>query len=145
MDTRQQAVERFAGRVGYTPEQRDSLPEDDPRARHMERMIPASAAWTIEARVVRADNCNTGYQPGDSFLLDADGNFITKRCPGRICVYLASQFNVPVALINERLSEELNPNETHFMRRVHCQDCGFEQGGYGQVMVEISTRPRSQP
>ena len=66
-----------------------------------------------------------------------DGNFITKLCPSRLCVYLLSQLTIPVALINERLSEGLDPNQFHFTHSVRCPDTGVECGGYGEVMVEI--------
>jgi hypothetical protein len=51
-----------------------------------------------------------------------DGSFITKLCPKRMCVYLMSQLVIPVALINERFSEDLDPNDFHFMRYARCPD-----------------------
>jgi hypothetical protein len=47
-----------------------------------------------------------------------------------------------VALINERLSEGLDPNQFHFMRQVRCPDAGVECSGYGEVMVQVSVVPR---
>jgi hypothetical protein len=44
--------------------------------------------------------------------MDVDGNFISKLCPKRMCVHLISQLVVPVALINERLSEGWNPTDS---------------------------------
>lgn len=37
---------------------------------------------------------------------------------------------VPVGLINERLSEGLDPNDFHFMRYVRCPDAFFNPGGF---------------
>jgi hypothetical protein len=74
--------------------------------------------------------------------LDVDGNFITKFCPPKLCVYAISQLVVPVALINERLSEGLDPNLFHFMHRVRCLDVGADCAGYGEVMFEIKVVPR---
>ena len=62
--------------------------------------------------------------------------------PPRLCVYAISQLAVPVALINERLSEGLDPNQFHFMHQVRCLDVGVECGGYGEVMLEIKVVPR---
>jgi hypothetical protein len=53
-----------------------------------------------------------------------------------------SQLAVPVALINERLSEGLEPNGFHFMHRVRCLDAGVECAGYGEVMLEVKVIPR---
>ena len=108
----------------------------------MERLAQAAAKYSIVAEVQEAKACNTDYQPGDRFLLDVDGNLISKLCPKRQCVYLVSQLMVPVALINERLSEQLDPNAFHFAHEVHCLDVGLACGGYGQVRVKVSVQPR---
>lgn len=120
----------------------DRIPEGDPRIRQINKLTRAAARYSIEARVVAARHCNSGYQAGDRFILDVDGNFVTKFCPPRMCVYLMAQMIVPVALINERLSEGLDPNQFHFMRHVRCPDAGVECGGYGEVMVEVGVIPR---
>jgi hypothetical protein len=71
-----------------------------------------------------------------------DGNFITKFCPKKLCVYLSSQLTIPVAQINERLSEGLDPNHFHFMRYVRCPDVGVECFGYGEVMLKVEVVSR---
>jgi hypothetical protein len=45
-------------------------------------------------------------------------------------------------LINERLSEGLEPNDFHFMRKVKCLDAGVDCLGYGEVMLKIRVVPR---
>ena len=137
-----QTLKRFGNRVGYTEEDLKHFEPGDPRLRQMERLGRAAARYSIQAEVVKARNCNSGYQEGDKFILDVDGNFITKYCPPRLCVYAISQLAVPVALINERLSEGLDPNRFHFMHQVRCLDVGVECGGYGEVMLEIKVVPR---
>ena len=47
-----------------------------------------------------------------------------------------------MALINERLSEGLDPNQFHFMHQVRCLDVGVDCAGYGEVMLEIKVVPR---
>jgi hypothetical protein len=74
-----------------------------------------------------------------------DGNFISKLCPKKMCVYLISQLMIPVALINERLSEDLEPADFHFMRYVRCPDVGVECYGYGEVMLKVQVVPRANP
>jgi len=136
------ALKRFGDRVGYTEEDLKHFEPGDPRLRQMERLGRAAARYSIQAEVVRARNCNSGYQAGDKFILDVNGNFITKLCPARLCVYAISQLAVPVALINERLGEGLDPNRFHFMHQVRCLDVGVECGGYGEVILEIKVVPR---
>ena len=136
------ALKRFGAKVGYTEAELALFQDEDPRLRQMERLGRAAARYSIAARVVRANNCNSGYQEGDTFILDVDGNFITKFCPSRLCVYAISQLAVSVALINERLSEGLDPNQFHFMHQVRCLDVGVACGGYGEVRFEVKVVPR---
>jgi uncharacterized repeat protein (TIGR04076 family) len=136
------ALERFGELVGYTETDLQYFQPGDPRVRQMEKLGRAAARYSIAAEVIRARNCNSGYRVGDKFILDVDGNFIPKFCPSRLCVYLISQMAIPVALINERLSEGLEPNQFHFMHQVRCLDVGVECGGYGEVMLEIKVVPR---
>lgn len=92
--------------------------------------------------MIDSRNCNSGHLAGQKILLDVDGNFLSKLCPDKMCVYLLSQLVVPVALINERLSEDLTPNDFHFMRQVQCPDAGVACMGYGQVRLKVSVVPR---
>jgi hypothetical protein len=135
-------VKRYGQRVGYTEEEIRKFLEGGHRVRQVNRLAEAAPLYSIVAEIVRARHCNSGYKLGDSFVLDVDGNFISKLCPKRLCVYLISQLIIPVALINERLSEGLNPNDFHFMRHVKCPDSGVECMGYGEVMLEVKVVPR---
>lgn len=136
------ALKCFGELVGYTEPDLKHFQADDPRVRQMERLGRAAARYSIAAEVVKARHCNSGYKAGDKFILDVDGNFISKFCPSKLCVYAISQLAVPVALINERLSEGLDPNQFHFMHQVRCLDVGVECGGYGEVRFEVKVVPR---
>jgi uncharacterized repeat protein (TIGR04076 family) len=128
--------------VGYTEAELSSFQEGGHRLRQVNRLAAVASRYAIEAEVVQARNCNSGHQVGQKIILDVDGNLITKLCPKKVCVYLVSQFTVPVALINERCSEGLSPNDFHFMRLVRCPDVGVKCLGYGEVMVKIQVVPR---
>ena len=106
------------------------------------RLARVASKYSIEAKVISAKNCNSGHVVGQTIILDVDGNLISKLCPSRMCAYLISQLTIPIALINERLSEELPPNDFHFMRIIHCPDTGVECLGYGQVVVQVQVIPR---
>ena len=137
-------VKRYAQRVGYSEAEEESFREGGHRVRQVERLSQAASRYSIEAEVVRACNCNSGHVEGQKLVLDVDGNFITKLCPKKVCVYLASQLTVPVALINERLSEGLEPNDFHFMRMVRCPDAGVQCLGYGEVTLQVRVVPRAK-
>lgn len=138
------SLERFGNRVGYGASDLARFAEDDPRARHIRRLASAAGRFSIVAEVAEARHCNSGYKQGDRFVLDVDGNILTKLSPKRLCVYAVSQLIIPVALINERLSEGLDPNEFHFMKYVHCLDVGVECAGYGGLLMSVTVVARDQ-
>ena len=137
-------IKRYADRVGYSNAECEKLTDGIPRVRHIRRVFKAAPLYSIEAEVMMARHCSSGYIEGEKFVLDVDGNLIAKFCPKRLCVYLISQLTIPVALINERLSENLDPNAFHFMRYVRCPDVGVECSGYGEVMVRVGVVPREK-
>jgi hypothetical protein len=140
----EEILRKYGQRVGYTESELETFHEGGHRTRHVKRLSEAASRYSIEATVVQAKNCNSGHCVGQKLILDVDGNFISKLCPKRMCVYLLSQLTVPVALINERLSEGLDPNHFHFMRSVKCPDSGVNCLGYGEVMVQVNVVPRDK-
>jgi uncharacterized repeat protein (TIGR04076 family) len=137
-------IRKYGQRVGYSDFEIKKFKEGAHRIRQIKRLSEAAPLYSIEAEVVAARHCNSGHKVGQKFVLDVDGNFITKLCPKRMCVYLISQLTIPVALINERLSEGLPPNDFHFMRYVQCPDVGVECLGYGEVTLKVKVVPRAK-
>ena len=137
-------IKKFGQRLNYSDSEVKLLEEGGHRIRHLKRLAKAAPLYSIEAEVVKSRHCNSGHETGQKFILDVDGNFITKLCPKRLCVYLISQLTLPVAMINERLSEGLEPGDFHFMRYVRCLDVGVECLGFGEVMMKVSVVPRSK-
>ena len=140
----EEIIKKFGRRVGYTESELKAFHEGGHRIRQVKRLSQAAAKYSIQAEVVNSKNCNSGHVVGQTFILDVDGNFITKFCPKKMCVYLVSQLTVPVALINERLSEGLDPKDFHFMRYARCLDTGVECMGYGEVMLKVKVVPRAR-
>ena len=137
-------IDRYGRRVGYSAADTENLRRGAHQVRHITNLAKAASLYSIEAEVVRARHCNSGYREGDTFVLDVDGNFIARLCPKKLCVYLVAQLTVPVALINERLGENLEPGEFHFMRNLRCPDVGVECSGYGEVMLRVKVVPREK-
>jgi len=140
----EEVIGRYVKRVGYTESEIEKFHEGGHRTRQVSRISKAAGKYSIMAEVVESKNCNSGHTKGQTLILDVDGNFITKLCPKKMCVYLVSQLTVPVALINERLSEGHDPNDFHFMRYVRCPDAGVECLGYGEVMLKVQTILRAK-
>lgn len=137
-------VNKYIERVGYNSKQTQHFFEKGHRPRHVMRLSEAAQKYSIVAEVIEAHHCNSGHINGQKLILDVDGNLITKLCPKKVCVYLVSQLIIPVALINERLSEGWPPDDFHFMRIIRCPDVGVECLGYGQVMLRVRVVARTR-
>jgi len=137
-----EVITRYGKRVGYSEPEIKKFHEGGHRTRQVLHLSRAAGKYSIMAEVVESKNCNSGHVKGQTLILDVDGNFITKLCPNKLCVYLISQLTIPVALINERLSESLEPNDFHFMRYLRCPDTGVDCFGYGEVMLKVQVVPR---
>jgi len=135
-------IKKFGQRLNYSDSELKLLEEGGHRIRHVKRLAKAAALYSIEAEVVKSRHCNSGHIAGQKIILDVDGNFLNKLCPKRMCVYLISQLTLPVAMINERLGEGLEPNDFHFMRYIKCLDAGVECLGFGEVMMKVNVIPR---
>lgn len=140
----EEILKRYSERVGYSDSEAEKFKQGGHRLRHISRLAEAAPLYSIEAEVVEARHCNSGHVKGQKIILDMDGNFITKLCPKKMCVYLVSQLTIPVALINERLSEGHKPGDFHFMRYVRCPDAGVECLGYGEVMMKVRVLDRNE-
>ena len=143
-EMREEIVQKYEQRVGYTESEVEKFHEGGHRIRQVKRLPHAASLYSIEAEVANAKRCNSGHTVGQKLILDVDGNLISKLSPKKMCVYLISQLTIPVALINERLSEGLKPNDFHFMRYVRCPDTGVECYGYGEVMLKIQVVSRAK-
>jgi len=135
-------IRKYGERVGYSEAEMEKFGEGGHRVRQVNRLSEATPLYSIEAEVAESRNCNSGHVKGQRMILDINGNLIAKFCPPKMCVYLVSQLAIPVALINERLSEGLAPNDFHFMRNVRCPDAGVDCLGYGEVMLNVRVVPR---
>lgn len=135
-------IRHFGHRLQYSESEMEKFHQGGHRIRHVKRMSEAAPRYSIAAEIVRSRHCNSKHTEGQKIILDVDGNLISKHCPGKMCVYLVSQLTIPVALINERLSEGHNPNDFHFMRYVRCPDAGIDCMGYGEVLLKVQAVPR---
>ena len=137
-------IQGFGQRVGYNEEEMKKFTEGQHRTRYVGALSKTTQNYTIQVEVVDSKHCNTGYKAGDKFIMDVYGNLISKLNPKRLCVYLVSQMVIPVALINERISEGLEPDDFHFMRYIRCPDAGVHCLGYGEVLAKVSAVPRNE-
>jgi hypothetical protein len=138
----EKGIRKYRERVRYTKAEIEKFYEVDPRVRQVKQPSRAASRYSIQAEVIQSKHCNSDHAVGERIILDVDGNFIPKLCPEKMCADLISQLIIPAALINERLSEEPEPNDFHFIRLVRCLDTGVECCGDGEVLLRVQVVPR---
>ena len=62
----------------YSEKELKTFHQGGHRVRHVERLSKASPLYSIEAEVIKSHNCNSGHDKGQKFVMDIDGNIITK-------------------------------------------------------------------
>ena len=80
-------LKRYANRVGYGDEELAQFQEGEQRLRQIKALSQVAARYSLVTEVIKVRHCNSGYKVGDRFVLNVDGNFLTKLCPSRLCVY----------------------------------------------------------
>jgi len=113
-------VQNFIHQLDYGREEIRRFTQGRHRVRYVRSCSQNVATTFIGAEIIRSDRCRAGYVVGDRFVMDLDGGLVLERCTGRLCAHLITQFAMPVALICERLSEGLEPEDFHFRRIVRC-------------------------
>ncbi len=136
------ALKRFGAKVGYTEADLEQFQPGDPRLRQMERLGRAAARYSIRSKWCGPVTAIRGIRRAIPLSWTWTAISSPSSARPRLCVYAISQLAVPVALINERLSEGLDPNQFHFMHQVRCLDVGVACGGYGEVRFEVKVVPR---
>ena len=125
----------FRKQIGYTDEELEEFKKNSKRVRLVER-TPELLKYRIVAEVIRSHGCTIGHKVGDKFIMSGMGTLETRKCPDHICMFALSYLSPFVAMIQDRISEGLDPNGLVY-DRVSCMDVGLECGGWGQISMKV--------
>jgi uncharacterized repeat protein (TIGR04076 family) len=126
--------------LGYNDEDMKKFREN-PRNEDILSKAPALLSKTIVLEVVDSHGCNSQHKVGDKFHFDGAGNLLTKRCPGKVCVYALNAATPLIYASNELFYAGADPNEMRF-KRAACIDVGVQCGGWGRIVLELSVQDR---
>ena len=131
----------FQQEMGYTDEEMAMFRANPKAVRLLER-VDRMAAWDIIAEVMEAPGC-ANHKPGDRIILSPLGLLRAHEGPELVCVHALPPLSVSVAVIQERLCSDLDP-EPYMFDRVGCLDVGVRCGGWGQAFFKIYPVRRSE-
>jgi uncharacterized repeat protein (TIGR04076 family) len=128
--------------LGYSDEEM-ALFRANPRNEDVLDKAPGLLDKTIVIEVVESSGCNSQHAVGDRFHFDGAGNLLTKRGPGKICIYALSAATSMIFAANELFYAGVDPNEMRF-KRAACFDVGVRCGGWGRIVLELSVVDRKE-
>ena len=127
-------------RLGYSDEEMKAF-RQDPRNQDVVSKAPLLMNKTIIAEVVDSHGCNSQHKVGDKFYFDGLGNLITGMCPKRICIHALHAITPQVFAATELIYADVDPSQMRF-KRAACFDVGLECGGFGRIVLEVTTVDR---
>lgn len=128
--------------LGYSDEEMKAFREN-PRNEDVLSKAPALLDKTIVLEVVASNGCNSQHKVGEKLYFDGAGNLLTKRCPGKICIYALNAATSMIFASNELFYAGVDPNDMRF-KRAACFDVGVQCGGWGRIVLELSVQDRKE-
>ena len=125
---------QFQKEMGYSDEEL-AIFRANPKAVRLLERVDQMAAWDIVAEVMEAPGC-ANHKPGDKIILSPLGLLRAHQGPETICIHALPPLSTAVAVIQERLCSDLDP-EPYMFDRLSCLDAGVRCGGWGQAFFKI--------
>lgn len=126
--------------LGYSNEEMKVF-RDNPRNQEIISLMPELMKKTIVAEVIESRGCSSQHKKGHRLYFDGAGNFLTKKAPGKVCIYALKAFAPLIYAANELVYARADPNKMKF-NRAGCQDVGVMCGGWGNIVLEIKVEAR---
>ena len=129
--------QKFQGHLGYTD---DELAIHQSNPKHSKAMESASKFSThkIFVEVIEAHNCGAGYQVGDRFVVDGEGNLVLEKCPDKLCISAIASLKVLV----DRMWQAFFDDSIDVLHdTVRCPDVGVHRGGWGEITMRVHAMP----
>ena len=130
---------RFQSHMGYTDAELKTFMSDPLKV----KMVTETSEFVksrIVAEVIEAQGCHAGHKVGQKFVMDGNGQLITRECPEKMCLFAVSALESPVNAIYERFINHADPkNERTAV--VQCHDVGLDRGGWGKILMRVSVEP----
>ena len=119
--------------LGYTEAQWETW-KNNPRNLKMAENLKDYSKYKIIAEVTNSSGCAAGHRVGDKIVYSGASLFC-KENPEQICTYLLDTMNPFVRNVFVNLASGVDV--TQMATKAHCPDVGVENGGWGEVIVEM--------
>ena len=127
---------RFQTHRGYTDAEM-AVCRSDPVTVKMVTESPECVKSRIVAEVIESHGCHAHHTVGQKFVMDGNGQMITRECPEKMCIFALAALESPVNQIYERFIAHSDPNNER-TAVVQCHDIGLDKGGWGKILMKVS-------
>jgi uncharacterized repeat protein (TIGR04076 family) len=119
---------------GYTDAQWETW-KNKPRNLKLAEHAMDFPKYRLVAEVVSAYGCGAGHKVGDKIVY-CGGALLCQESSKQICFGLLSAISPCVHVVMEKVFNGEDPTKIAFNRH-HCPDVGVDNGGFGEVIVEV--------
>ena len=125
----------FQHMLGYTDEEFEiwkAVPRNLRLAEHMTEL----ANYRLVVEVLKSHGCVMHHEVGDKFYFAGNGALLCTEGPPHICAGALGPLMTFTYRIVDKVGAGLDPMKYSF-DRVTCADVGLENGGWGQILMEV--------
>jgi uncharacterized repeat protein (TIGR04076 family) len=135
MATDETTLEAFKHMLGYSDEEFaewKSVPRNLRLAENMEEF----AKYRVVVEVLKSHGCVMGHKAGDKFYFSGNGALLCSEGPSHICAGALAPLMTFAWRVVDKIGAGLDPMKYAF-NRVGCVDVGLENGGWGEILMEV--------
>ncbi|OGW16284.1 MAG: hypothetical protein A3G93_05965 [Nitrospinae bacterium RIFCSPLOWO2_12_FULL_45_22] len=131
----QEILEGLKKQLGYNDAQWE-LWKSNPKNMEVIAKMEEFGKYKVVAEVINAYGCAMEHKVGDKLIFSGLGGFVSKEPPGQVCVGALGPVLPFVGMVLHKIAEGIDPQKIIF-NRVRCTDVGVENGGWGEVLMEV--------
>ncbi|MBI5118741.1 hypothetical protein HZA56_19910 [Candidatus Poribacteria bacterium] len=135
MDIDSDMLETFQHMLGYSDEELAKW-KADPRNTRVASLMPEFAKYRVVVEVLKSHGCVMNHKAGDKFYFTGSGALLCNEGPSHICAGALAPVMTFALRVLDKIGAGLDPTKYSF-NRVRCVDVGLENGGWGEILMEV--------
>ena len=136
MAVKQEVLEGIREQLGYNDAEWEMW-LGDPKNLEIAESAEEFHKWLLIAEVIKSRGCGNGHKVGDRFIFNGNGALVGKEPPGPVCMAALGPILPKMNAIWSGLAAGLEPRKTLLFNKVRCLDIGVENGGWGEVLMQL--------
>ncbi len=135
MSVDESTLAAFQHMLGYTDEEFE-IWKTVPRNLRLAENMAELANYRLVVEVLKSHGCVMHHEVGDKFYFAGNGALLCTEGPPHICAGALGPLMTFTYRIVDKVGAGLDPRKYSF-DRVTCADVGLENGGWGQILMEV--------